>query len=81
MKAGIGGLARRSRAQTVPARISGSYEALAKGMWFPTRHKIRVRFGTPIPIQPYLQSRGDGDTPELARKITDDVQKAVEALR
>ena len=80
-KAGIGVLALESRAQIVPARISGSYEAMAKGMWFPTRHKIRVRFGAPISIQPYLESHGDGDTPELARKITDDVQKAVEALR
>jgi 1-acyl-sn-glycerol-3-phosphate acyltransferase len=80
-KAGIGVLALESKAQIVPARISGSYEALSKGMWFPARHKIRVRFGAPIPIQPYLQSHGDGDNPELARKITDDVQKAVEALR
>ena len=80
-KAGIGVLALESKAQIVPARISGSYEALSKGMWFPARHKIRVRFGAPIPIQPYLQSHGDGDNPELARRITDDVQKAVEALR
>jgi hypothetical protein len=54
---------------------------MAKGMWYPRRHKIRIRFGAPIPIQPYLQSQDDKDTRELARKITDDVQKAVEALR
>ena len=79
-KAGIGLLALESGASIVPARISGSYEALPKGMLIPRRHKIRVRFGFPISVEPYLQSQSDGDTSELARKITDDVQKAVEAL-
>ena len=79
-KPGIGVLALESGAPIVPTRISGSYEALAKGMWFPKRHRIHVRFGAPIAVEPYLQSHGDGDIPELARKITDDVQKAVEAL-
>lgn len=79
-KPGIGVLALESGAPIVPARISGSYEALPKGMWFPKRHRIHVRFGAPIDVEPYLPSDGDGDIPELARKITDDVQKAVEAL-
>ena len=79
-KAGIGVLALKSGAPIVPARISGSYEAMAKGMWFPKRHRIQVRFGAPIAVEPYLQSHGDGDITELARKITEDVQKAVEAL-
>jgi 1-acyl-sn-glycerol-3-phosphate acyltransferase len=79
-KSGIGVLALESGAPIVPARISGSFEALAKGRWFPKRHGIHVRFGAPIAVEPYLPSHGDGDMPELARKITDDVQKAVEAL-
>ena len=79
-KSGIGVLALESGAPIVPARISGTFEALAKGRWFPKRHRIHVRFGAPIAVEPYLPSHGDGDMPELARKITDDVQKAVEAL-
>ena len=79
-KATIGVLALESGAPIVPARISGSYESMGKGMWFPKRHKIHVRFGPPIAVDPYLQSHGDGDIPELARKLTDDVQKAVEVL-
>ena len=78
-KAGIGVLALESGAPIVPARISGSYEAMAKGMWFPRRHKIHVRFGSAISVKPYLQS-DDGDTAELARRVTDEVQKAVEGL-
>jgi len=79
-KPGIGVLALESGAPIVPARISGSFESMAKGRWFPKRHRIHIRFGAPIAVGPYLPSHGDGDIPELARKITDDVQKAVEAL-
>ena len=78
-KAGIGVLALESGAPIVPARITGSYEAMAKGMWFPRRHKIHVRFGSAISVKPYLQS-DNGDTAELARRVTDEVQKAVEGL-
>jgi 1-acyl-sn-glycerol-3-phosphate acyltransferase len=79
-KAGVGVLALESGASIVPANITGSYEALAKGSWLPKRRKIRIRFGTPIPVDQYFQSHGNGATQELARRITDDAQKAVEAL-
>ena len=80
-KAGIGLLALESGAPVIPANVSGAYEALPKGSSFPKHHPIRVRFGTPISMQPYLQSRGSEGTQELARRITEDVQKAVEDLR
>ena len=48
-------------------------------MWFPRRHRIHVRFGSAISVKPYLQS-DNGDTAELARRVTDEVQKAVEGL-
>ena len=80
-KAGIGVLALDSGAPIVPANITGSYQAMAKGRRFPRRHRISVRFGTPISIEPYLQASSNGGTQEIARKITEDAQKAVEALR
>jgi 1-acyl-sn-glycerol-3-phosphate acyltransferase len=73
-------LALESGASIVPANITGSFEALAKGSWLPKRREIRVRFGTPIPVDQYFQPQGNGSTQELARRITDDAQKAVEAL-
>ena len=80
-KAALGVLALESGAPIVPANISGSYQALAKGMTFPRRHPISVRFGEPIPVEPYLRDSGDGPTQDVARKIAEDAQKAVEALR
>ena len=80
-KSGIGLLALESGAPVIPANVSGTYEALPKGSSFPKHHPIRVRFGVPISMKPYLQSRGNEGTQELARRITEDVQKAVEALR
>ncbi len=79
-KAGVGVLALESGASIVPTNITGSFEALAKGSWLPKRREIRVRFGTPIPVDQYFQPQGNGSTQELARRITDDAQKAVEAL-
>ena len=79
-KTGIGLLAVESGAPIVPANISGSFEALAKGRWLPKRHSIRVRIGAPIYVEPYLQSQGSQPPQELAKRITEDVQKAVEAL-
>ena len=79
-KSGLGVLALESGAPIVPANISGSFEALAKGKWIPKRHRILVRFGAPISMEPYLQVRGAEDATELARKITEDAQTAVEAL-
>ena len=79
-KAGVGVLALESGAPIVPANITGSYQAMAKGKWFPRRHSVRVRFGSPIFVETYLESSGDGATQDLARKITEDAQSAVEAL-
>ena len=79
-KSGLGVLALESGAPIVPANISGSFEALAKGRWIPKRHRILVRFGAPISMEPYLEGRGTEDAAELARKITEDAQTAVEAL-
>ena len=79
-KAGIGVLALESGAPIVPARITGSYESMAKGSWFPKRRGgIHVRFGPAISVEPYLEA-DDVDTTELARQVTDEVQRAVEAL-
>ena len=80
-KAGLGVLALESGSPIVPAKISGSFQALAKGMTLPRRHRISVRFGEPIPVEPYLRDSGSGATQEVARRIAEDAQKAVEALR
>ena len=80
-KAGLGVLALESGSPIVPANISGSFQALAKGMTLPRRHRITVRFGEPILVEPYLRDSDGGGTQDIARRIAEDAQKAVEALR
>ena len=79
-KGGVGVLALQSGAPIVPAKVSGTFEAMPKGNWFPRRHEVHVTFGDPIFVEPYLQANADVDSSELARTITEDAQKAVEAL-
>lgn len=80
-KPGIGLLALESGATVIPVGISGSDGALAKGKSVPKRHPIHVRFGEPISMEKYRSERTDNDTHELVRRITDEVQQAVMALR
>ena len=79
-KAGIGLLALESGASIVPAYISGSFAALAKGKAIPRRRPILVRFGAPIVVEAALRPQGSDGIHELARRITERAQKAVEAL-
>jgi 1-acyl-sn-glycerol-3-phosphate acyltransferase len=48
MKAGVGLLARRSRAVVVPTYISGTFHALPRTKYFPRPAKIRVHFAPAI---------------------------------
>ena len=79
-KAGVGLLALESGAPIIPVYISGSFEALAKGRSIPKRHPIHVRFGAPILVETYLNGDSPNGSQETARRITEDVQKAVKDL-
>ena len=79
-KRGVGVLALESGAAVLPVHIQGSYQALPKGSFFLKRHPVRVRIGPPIAVQPYRDSLETEPVHELTRRITEDAQKAVEAL-
>ena len=79
-KSGIGVLALASGAPIVPAHIHGTFQALPKGRSILKRHQVRVRFGPPINVEPYLKQLGKGGISDLARSLSADVQQAVEAL-
>ncbi|MFQ5933672.1 MAG: 1-acyl-sn-glycerol-3-phosphate acyltransferase, partial [Dehalococcoidia bacterium] len=79
-KGGIALLGLISGAPVVPTYIQGTYESMPKGSSFPKRHKVTVRFGPPIPSEPYRSRLGRANLAELCRIFSSDVQKAVEAL-
>ena len=79
-KGGIGLLAISSQAPIVPAHIRGTYRAMPKGSSIIRRSSIEVSFGTPIRAVNYTNSHTDEGLHELSRRLTIDIQKAVEAL-
>ena len=81
LKPGIGLLALESGVPVVPAYISGSFEALPKGHTFPKPHPIHVQFGPPLYSEPFLSSANGESASDLARRFTEEIEKAVQALR
>ncbi|MSP78086.1 MAG: NAD-dependent epimerase/dehydratase family protein [Dehalococcoidia bacterium] len=77
-KRGIGLLAVESGVPVLPAYISGTYQSLPKGKGWPARHHVHVRFGPPIIAT--TASNSDESPTDLVRRLTADVQRAVEAL-
>ncbi len=78
---GLGLIACELRVPIVPAYIEGTFEALPAGKNLPAPGHLKVSFGSPIGIDPYLSSQTQLPRDELYRKITDDVRQAIEQLR
>lgn len=79
-KRGIGLLILASGVPIVPARVLGSFQALPKGNAIIRRHRIRVRFGPRIPVEPYLEASRTVGVAQMSRRITADLEQAVGAL-
>ena len=79
-KSGIGILGLMSGAPVVPTHIQGTFQSMPKGHLFPKRHRVEVRFGPPILVDPYLVHLNSNGISEACRAFSSDVQKAVEAL-
>ena len=64
-------LALHARVDIVPAAVVGSHEVLPKGGWRIRKRPILVRFGHPIPVAAYDDSRRD----ELIERARDEVRR------
>ena len=76
----LGLLALASAAPIVPAHISGAAQALPKGRVVIRHHPVRVRFGEPIAIEPYVRRLERESVAGVARHLAHDAQAAVEQL-
>lgn len=79
-KGGIGRLALASKVPIVPAYIRGTFQAMPKGHAIIRPRRIEVQFGAPIKVQNYLNNQTNEGSYELSRRLTTDIQQAVEAL-
>jgi long-chain acyl-CoA synthetase len=77
---GIGLVAWEQQTTIVPAFISGTYEAMPAGRSLPRKHRVEVRFGSPIEMRGYTELSGEITRDELYRKIAGDVREAVRRL-
>jgi 1-acyl-sn-glycerol-3-phosphate acyltransferase len=76
-KHGIGLLAVESGVPVLPAYISGTCRSLPKGKVLPLPYRVCVRFGAPVVVR---QPEPDESPSEFVRRVTVDVQHAVEVL-
>jgi 1-acyl-sn-glycerol-3-phosphate acyltransferase len=79
-KRGIGLLVLAAGVPVVPVRVEGTFAALPKGRTFLRRHPVLVRFGPPISPDGYLQGATKASAMEASRRVSTDLEKAVEAL-
>ncbi|MDW8444713.1 MAG: lysophospholipid acyltransferase family protein [Acetobacteraceae bacterium] len=71
---GIGELVRATGAPVVPARISGTFEAMPRTARWPKPYPVRVVFGAPLSAAELTAGAADAQT------IADRVREAVAAL-
>jgi 1-acyl-sn-glycerol-3-phosphate acyltransferase len=80
-KSSVGLLALAAAAPLVPAYISGAHEALPKGRTLMKPGSVRVCFGQPLRIEPYLDRLGSQAIARVASDIASDAHRAVARLR
>ncbi|MBI3091116.1 MAG: SDR family oxidoreductase [Candidatus Tectomicrobia bacterium] len=81
-KLGVGVLAYELKVPVVPAYVSGTYQALPKGSWFPRPYKVRVRFGPPLtPSAATAEDDRDGSPYTAYVTLVRRLRQAIEELR
>ncbi|HUP19782.1 MAG TPA: AMP-binding protein [Gemmatimonadota bacterium] len=79
-KPGLGLIAWEIGVPVVPARISGTFEALPAGRSVPRRQRLTVTFGEPVLMDAYREDSDGRPRDELYRRIASDVRAAIVGL-
>ena len=79
-RSSVGLLALASGVPVVPAHVAGTHHVLPKGRRLMRRYPVQVRFGPAIRVEPYLRRLQYEEITRVARRMTGDLQAAVEAL-
>jgi 1-acyl-sn-glycerol-3-phosphate acyltransferase len=80
---GIGLLVVKTRVPVIPVRISGTYEAFGRRMWFPKPGPIKVHFGEPLRFDALLAEATVSPRSrhrEIYQQIADEVMSAIASL-
>lgn len=76
----VGLLSLATAAPILPVHIHGAHEALPKGKVLPRKRTLRMRFGPPAAVEPYLRRLDRESVSDLARELADDARCAVASL-
>lgn len=76
----VGLLSLATAAPILPAHVSGTHEALPKGDVLLKSRPVRIRFGPPRRVEPYLRRMDRESVSSLARELADDARDAVASL-
>ncbi len=76
----VGLLSLATAAPVLPAHVAGTHEALPKGDVLLKNRPVRIRFGPPLGVEPYLRRLDRESVSSLARELADDARDAVAAL-
>ena len=79
-KAGVGLLAYELDAPVVPLHIAGTHEALPKGTRTPSRHPLRLLFGSPLETTSFKESAEALSPYEIYYEIAAALKRQIEAL-
>lgn len=78
-KCGCSLLAYELNLPIVPAYISGTYDCLPKGEFWPQKGQIAVRFGQPLLMEHYAQTNSRLKS-QIYKKITRDLERQIKCL-
>lgn len=76
----VGKLSLDSGVDILPLYIDGAHKAMPKGRMLPTRRGIKVRIGLPLPVEHLRRLTVGMKASDAARRATELVRMAVEAL-
>ena len=79
-KAGVGLLAYELGAPVVPLHIAGTHEALPKGTRTPSRHPLRLLFGSPLETTSFKEHSETLSPYEIYYEIAAALKRQIEAL-
>lgn len=84
-RSGIGLLVVKTGVPVIPVRISGTYEAFGRGMWFPRPGRVTVHFGEPLRFDALLADANVSQRPksqlrETYQHIANQIMSAIASL-
>lgn len=78
---GVGVLAVETGAPLVPVRISGTFDILRYDKLFPKRGPVKVSFGKPIEMGPYIEKKKTTQAYDVYKEVAEELRNRIIKLK